>query len=195
VTIHSFNEVLRASKVIHSVELTPGGGYKFALWRPVPWIALLYFVVVELFFVLAARTPVIGLLYQAFSGLFSPAVYYTVLPFGVVWLAFRVELDGRPPHLWALSYMRYLVRPKRTLGGRAVGPSGKAISYSGRVRIWWDLDAPRLHRGWVRGGRVSTNVPARFTHALRHRHQVLVADDDRLLVLGHEVHGRMQVSA
>lgn len=188
-TIYSFDDVLRAPKSIHSVELTPGGQTKIALWRPVPWIGFLYFVVVELLFVVATHVPVLDVV----SEVFAPLVYYVAFPIGVVWLALHVELDGRLPHLWALSYLLYLRRPKRTLAGRRVDAAGTRTDYSGRVRVWWDLHAPRLQHGWVVGGRVSTTVPARFTHALWHTHQVVVADDERAPVVDHVVRERLQV--
>lgn len=187
--IYSFDDVLRARKMIHSVELTPGGGHAVALWRPVPWMAVLYFAVVELVFLIAARYPVTDVVSQ----MFAPAVYYVAFPAGVVWLAFKVELDGRAPHLWLASYLLFLKRPKRTLAGRTVDPPDTRVAYAGRVRIWWDVTAPRLHHGWVLGGRVCTVVPARFTHSLWHRQQLLVGDDDRAPVVDHEVQGRLQV--
>lgn len=186
--IHSFDDVLRAPKSIHSVELTPGGQTKIALWRPVPWIGFLYFVVVELVFVLMAKAPVLDVLSESFA----PAVYYVALPVGVVWLALYGELDGRAPHRWAISYLHYLRRPKRTLAGRSVALAGTRVDYSGKARVWWDLHAPRLHRGWVTGGRVATAVPVRFTYAILHRRQVVVPDD-RGIHAEHEVQGRLQV--
>lgn len=187
--IHSFDDVLRAPKSIHSVELTPGGKTKVPLWRPVPWIGFLYFVVVELFFVVATHVPVLDVASESFA----PLVYYVALPVGVVWLALHVELDGRLPHLWALSYLLYLRRPKRTLAGRPVDPVATRTDYSGRVRVWWDLHAPRLQHGWVVGGRFSTTVPARFTHALWHTRQVVTSSEHGSIVVEHAVEGRLQV--
>jgi hypothetical protein len=189
VTIYSFDDVIRMPKSIHSVPLTPTGDFNIPLWRPVPWIAFIYFIAVELVFVIAAKVPVLDLLSQSFA----PAVYYFVFPVGVVWFAFKVELEGLKPHAWVLAYLLYLRRPKRVLGGDAVTAVGEAVAYSGRVRIWWDLDAPRLHDGWVTGGRVRTTVPVRFAYALRHRKQVIRPDDDRGRLADHEVEGRLQV--
>jgi hypothetical protein len=191
VTIFSFDDVLRAPKSIHSVELTPGGQTKIPLWRPVSWNAFGYFVVVALVFFLASRLPVI----DVFSHMFAPLVYYFAFPFGIVWLAFKVELDGRQPHAWAISYLRYLRRPKRVLAGRTMAAPGTEVTYGGRVRVWWDIHAPRLHHGWVVGGRVSTAVPVRFTHSLWHRSQVVVPDADRAPCVAHEVRGRLRVRA
>jgi hypothetical protein len=190
--VYSFDAVLRQRKMVHSVQVTPGSKDKIALWRPLSWMSILYFAIVELVFVIAAKLPLLSVPYEVVATLFSPLVYYA-LPAGVVWLLFNAQLDGRAPHLWAYSYLLFLVRPKRTLSGRAVRAAGETVSYVGKIRIWWDLHAPRLHHGWVVGGRVTTNVSVRFTHAILHRHQVMVADDDRDVVMDHEVQGKLQV--
>jgi len=184
VTIHSFNDVLRAPKSIHSVELTPGGGTKIPLWRPVPWIGFLYFAVVEVLFIIAGKLPVLNV----FSEMFAPFVYYVVFPIGVVWLVLHVELDGRSPHRWLISYLMFLRRPKRTVGGRAVGHADTTVSYSGKVRIWWDLHAPSLKHGWIKGGSVTTSVPVRFTHSILHRHPVMTSTNTHGAVVNHVVH-------
>jgi hypothetical protein len=190
--VYSFDAVLRQRKMVHSVQVTPGSKDKIALWRPLSWMSILYFAIVELVFVIVAKLPLLNLPYELISAFFSPAVYY-VLPAGVVWLLFNAQLDGRAPHLWAYSYLLFLVRPKRTLAGRAVGAVEKTVSYAGKVGIWWDLHAPRLHHGWVTGGRITTSVPVRFTHAISHRNQVMVSDDDRIAAVDHEVEGKLQV--
>lgn len=190
-TIHSFEEVIRAPKSIHSIPLTPTGGHSIPLWRPVTWISFIYFCGLVFAFAIAAKVPGLDLLSKSFR----PVVYYTVFPAGIVWLAFYTELDGLQPHVWFLSYLRYLRRPKRTLCGQALLADGDKTSYGGRVKIWWDLNSPRLHHGWIAGGRVTTTVPVRFTHAIFHRHQVMVPDDDRGPTVDHEVQGKLQVRA
>lgn len=187
-TIHSFDEVLRAPTRIHSVQLTPAGK-KLPLWRTITWMGLLYFCIAEFVFVIAARLPVTGVL----SELFAPLVYYGAFPIGAVWLLSTVELDGRIPHQWVISYLDYLRRPKRVLAGRAVAAADTRITYAGRVRIWWDLAAPRLHHGWVIGGRISTPLSVRFTHAILHRHQVLVVDERHGSPVDHEVQGKLAI--
>lgn len=157
------------------------------MWRPVPWIGFVYFGAVELIFIIAARLPLLDVL----SELFAPLVYYVVFPIGVAWLVMFVELDGRSPHLWAISYLRFLIRPHIT---RAGAPVQDSADYGGRMRIWWDLAAPRLHHGWVRGGIVTTTISGRFTHALlRHCQPVLCGDDDREPVVGYEVEDRLEI--
>lgn len=187
-TIHSFDDVLRQRKSLHSVQLTPGGE-TFALWRPVPWIAFGYFLIVAFVFFIASKLPVLGIVRDTFPGL----SYFVVLPAIVVWGVFFAELDGIPPHRWATNYLRFLARPKRTLGAHVVAPDGRTVRYAGKVAIWWDLNCPRLHHGWVTGGKVATTVPVRFTHAIIHRRQVMASDDRRYVACGHEVDGKLQV--
>lgn len=187
--IYSFDDVLRAPKSLHSIEVTPGGKSKIPLWRPVPWIGFVYFVLVELAFVIAAKLPVTGVV----SEMFAPLVYYVALPVGVVWLALYAELDGRSPHAWAISYALYMAQPKRTLAGREMVAPGTKIDYAGRVRIWWDVHAPRLHHGWITGGLVSTSLPVHFTYALLHRSRVIAPEAGGANCVGHVVEGKLQV--
>lgn len=187
--IYSFDAVLRAPKTLHAIELTPNGSHKIPLWRPIAWINFIYFIIVVALFVLAAHVPVLDVM----SDMWAPLVYYVVFPFGVTWLIFQVDFDGRVPHLWALSYLVYMRRPKRTIAGRRMTPSGTKTPYAGRVKTTWDLNAPRLHHGWVTGGRVSTSVPVRFTHSVLHRSQVLERSEARHHCSDHAVQGKLQV--
>jgi hypothetical protein len=189
VIIYSFDSVLRARKTIHSVELTPGGGHTVALWRPVPVIAGIYFAAVWAVLFIAARLPVLDVVSQ----MFAPLVYYVAFPAGIVWLSMNAHLDGRSPHKWAISYLLYLRRIKRTIAGRKADEDGTKTVHRGKVSIWWDITAPRMHHGWVAGGRITTAVGVRFTHALLHRHQVVRPDDDRRPVLEHDVERRLEI--
>lgn len=186
--IHSFEEVIRAPKSIHSIPLTPAGHFRIKLWRPVSWISFIYFCALVLVFAIAAKVPVLDIPSKTFASL----VYYIGFPAGIVWLVFYTALDGLAPHAWLITYLTYLRRSKRVLAGRVVAPDGTEVVYGGRVKIWWDLNAPRLHHGWVTGGRIKTSVPVRFTHAIRHRRQV-VAYDKRGALADHEVQGKLQV--
>jgi hypothetical protein len=190
VTIFSFDDVIRMQKRIHAIPLTPTGEYTIPLPRSVPWIGFVYWIVTLLIFIVAAKVPVLDVVSESFA----PLVYYGGFPIAVVWLAFNVELEGLKPHAWALVHLRYLRRPKRTLAGRAVPAEGEKISYSGRASFSWDLNAPRLHRGWVKGGRVVTTVPVRFTFSLRHRRQV-IAPSARGRLADHDVESKLQVRA
>jgi hypothetical protein len=193
--VHSFDDVLRQPKTLHAVELTPGGQTKIPLWRPVPWIGIGYFVVIELVLAVAAKTMILDWPYEVVSAISSPLVYYTVIPIGLVVLSFQVELDGLAPHWWLLAWVLYKRRPKRLLAGESVPMPGTKIHYGGKVKIWWDLNAPRLHSGWVTGGRISTSVPIRFTYAIFHRRQVIKPDSDGKMVTDYEVDKKLRVRA
>lgn len=188
-TIHSFDETLRQPKMLHAIEVTPGGQTKFPLWKPVRWIAVSYFGVIAFALFLFSKTAPGDLL----VGFLSPLVYFVVLPGGIVWLILFSEMDGRAPHVWLWSYARYLVRAKRTIGGRPVTMPGTLTRYGGKVRIWWDLNSPMLKHGWIKGGVISTAVPVRFTHAIRHRHRVMTPSESDNVLVGHEVAGKMEI--
>ena len=185
--IEPFDDVLRSPKRLHAVELTPGG-QKLSLWKPVPYdVAKLFVAVLAVLFVMA-RVPVLDLLHEFVSVMFGGGVaYYVALPAGIVWIAYYAELDGRSPHRWAYSYLLFLLRPKRTIAGRPVKRDGATVRYKGKTKVWWDLHAPRLHHGWVRGGRVTTSVPASFTSSFRHTNPVMRVDGDYAPVVDREV--------
>lgn len=179
-TIYSFDGVIRQGRTMHSFEL-PFSKKRVALPRPVPFVSFAYLAAFVLAAILVARViPVVAGLDASFSalsggdaGMAAAVTYYVLVPSGVVWLAMNFEVDGRAPHLWVLSFARFLVRDKRVLCGRRARASGERVRYGGNTRFWWDLDAPRLHHGYVRGGSVTTSVAVRFTHAVRHRHLVM----------------------
>jgi hypothetical protein len=193
VIVHSFDDVLRQPKTLHAVELTPGGQTKIPLWRPVPWIGIGYFVVIELVLAVAAKTMILDWPYEVVSAISSPLVYYTVLPIGLVVLAFQVELDGMAPHWWLLAHLLYMRRPKCSYVGEAVPVTGAKIRYGGKVKIWWDLNSPRLHNGWVTGGKISTTVPVRFTYAILHRRRVVKPDSNGKAIESHQVDKKLRV--
>jgi hypothetical protein len=197
--IHSFDNILRMPRQMHSFEILPGR--RIALPRSVPWISAVYFAVIELALVLAshvisfvaALSSVIGIVVD---GNLKPAgflISYVLIPAGLTWISMNVEIDGRAPHRWIVSALRYVKRPKRQYLGRAVRVEGSKKTYGGKVRVWWDEAAPRLQHGWVTGGRVSSREPAAFSHALRHGHLVMRAHRDGHLVHDHEVEGQIEV--
>lgn len=192
--IESFDDVLRTPKRLHAIELTPGG-QKLPLWKPVSHASAQLFVVIEVVLIFMAKVPLLDFLHELVASMFGSWAYYTVLPAGIVWLAFYAELDGRAPHLWAYSYMLFLIRPKRTIAGRPMKSSGTKIRSAGKIKIWWDLDAPRLHHGWVRGGRVTTNVPVNFAHSFRHTKPTIRANDDYARIVEYEVAQKLEVRA
>jgi hypothetical protein len=113
--------------------------------------------------------------------------------FPLMAIAFNVEIDGRSPHRWVVSCARFITRRKRLWCGQRARSDGERVRYRGRMRVWWDISAPRLHHGYVRGGRVTTAVPVRFTHALRHTAPVMKADNEHSPTVGYEVPGRIEV--
>jgi hypothetical protein len=149
--------------------------------RPLPYISMGYFVVIELFFLIFdnvfSAVPLMSTVFSTLSGgdatLASYAVCYVVVPGMIVWFSMNVEIDGRAPHLWLISCARYVARDKRTLCGQRARKEGQKVSYRSKINFWWDLDAPRLHHGYVNGGRLRTSVGVRFGHSLRHRNFVM----------------------
>lgn len=197
--IYSFDNILRMARQAHSFEVLPGR--RIALPRAVPWISVAYFAVIEFVLVLASKfisfVSIASVPISVVSGgNVKPAaalVIYVVFPGALTWLSMNVEIDGRAPHRWIVSALRYVKRPKRQYLGRAVRAEGSKKTYGGKVRVWWDEAAPRLQHGWVTGGRVSSREPAAFSHALRHGHLVMRAHCDGHFVHDHEVEGQIEV--
>lgn len=198
--IHSFDGILRQPRMMHAVEVWPGGPH-VALPRTTPLIAIPYFAAVVLAMMLVNHVvPVVGIsgfvLSHLAGGRANVAAWllgYVILPGVVVFLALNSEIDGRKPHNWLLSVARSLFSSRRTWCGMSAPAADERTTYDGSVDFWWDEGAPRLQHGWVRGGRLSTAVPARFTFALRHRHRVLKADEGYGVVDDYEVPARIEV--
>jgi hypothetical protein len=169
--IHSFDDVLRQPKEWHSFEVSPGGR-RVGLWRPVPWLGVGYFVLAELIFFLAYKLPVLHAFYAFVTLFFTPLVYWSI-PLALVCAMMRVEFEGLSPHRWVATFVLYAIRPRRTLAGRACPVDETKMSHRGKIRFWHDVHSPRLSHGWIIGGSFSTNVPVRFTYAMRHRRQVV----------------------
>lgn len=197
--IHSFDGILRAPRSMHSIDIARGR--RIPLPRPVPWISAVYFATVELCIMaldnvvslVAIFEAVIGTLVSGDVALAAYLTCYVIIPGGIVWLSMNVEIDGRAPHRWIVSVARFIKRPSRTIAGRKVRAEGARSVYRGRVRVWWDLNTPSLHHGWVDGGKVTSIVPARFTYAIRHRCRVMVADGSGAEVRNYEVDGKLEV--
>lgn len=198
--IYSFDGVLRQPRTMHALELWPGGP-RVALPRTMPLISLAYFAVALMAMVVVNHVvPIVsifGSLLSALAGgranIAAGVLGYIIVPCTVVYLAINSEIDGRKPHNWLLSVARSLFSPRRTWCGATAPADDERVEYLTRVSFWWDEGAPRLQHGWVRGGRLSVVVPARFTFALRHRHRVLKADVDGKVVDDYEVPGRIEL--
>lgn len=198
--IHSFDGVLRQRRTMHSFQVS--WMHRVPLYRPIPYIAFyFYFPLMAIVVATFNRViPVYTMLNAALStlsggqaGIAAWLAYYVAIPLGVVWIAFNVEIDGRSPHRWVVSCARFITRRKRLWCGQRARSDGERVRYRGRMRVWWDISAPRLHHGYVRGGRVTTAVPVRFTHALRHTAPVMKADNEHSPTVGYEVPGRIEV--
>jgi hypothetical protein len=198
--IHSFDGILRQPRTMHTWEMWPGGP-RVSLPRTMPLISIPYFIVSLLAVIFVGHVvpfvPAFGYVLSKLAGgratLVVDVLCYVLLPGTVVWFALNSQIDGRKPHNWLISVVRSLFSPRRTWCGRAVAAADERVEYRGKVLFWWDEGAPRLQHGWVRGGRLSTAVPARFTFALRHRHRVLKADDCHDPIEDYEVPGRIEV--
>jgi hypothetical protein len=198
-TIYSFDGILRQRRRLHSVETFSRS--KIALWRPVPLVGIGYFIVVAVAVAAFYKVvPVDELLTASLSaisggdaGVASWICCYVAVPTAIVWLAMNSEIDGRAPHRWAFSCLRFLVKDKHTFCGQRVRRHGAHVRYRGRIRFFWDVDAPRLHHGWVVAGRVYTRARVHFGHALRHRHPTMTASQAGHEVTGYEVSDRLEV--
>lgn len=198
--IHSFDGVLRQPRTMHTFQLWPGGP-RWPLPRPLPMIAIVY--MAGVFVATLAADKVLGLtaaltvVLSAMSGgrayLAAWVIFHLAVPAAIVWAALNAEIDGRAPYRWLYSVAAYARRDKRAWCGKRVRSEGERIRCSGRTRVFWDEDAPRLQHGWVRGGSVTTTAPARFTSSLRHRRHVIKADGDGHLVVAYEVDGALEV--
>lgn len=104
-----------------------------------------------------------------------------------------VEIDGRLPHRWVASTFIYLRRPKRTRGASRLRAEGTKTTHRGRVRFWWGIDAPRLHHGWISGGRFSTRHQVRFTYSLRHMKQVVKQSSKGVLAADYPVEDKIEI--
>jgi hypothetical protein len=197
-TIHSFHDVLRARRSMHSFEILPG--HRIPLPRPITYVNALYFFGVLLVMLVVGKVvplvEIVGAPLHVVAGDASIAAWvcvYVIVPAAIVWLADNAEVDGRAPHRWVVSFARYYRRPKRTLAGMPIRREGARTVCRGHVRFWWDLATPRLHHGWIKGGRVSSRVPVRFTHAVRHKQPVFAPHDEGEVVFGYEVSDRLEV--
>lgn len=197
--IRSFDAVLREKRSAHSIEIIPGHS-RIPLPRSVPYINVLYFVAALGVVVIAdnviSLVAIVGAPLSLVAGDASIASWvccYIMLPAGIVWVATNASVDGRSPHRWVVSAFRYLRRSKRTICGRSIRREGKTVFFKGRVKFWWDLNAPRLHHGRISGGRVTSVVPVRFTHAIRHRNPVITPDEGGVLLDDYQISDEVEI--
>lgn len=183
---------------MHSIEVFPGK--RVPLLRPVAYVNLLYFAAALLAMMaldnVFSLVAIVGAPLHLVAGraeIASWACCYLLVPAAIVWFATHASVDGRLPHRWAVSFLRYLVRPKRTTAGQPIRREGARSAYRSKIGVRWDLATPRLHHGWIKGGAISSSVQVKFTHAITHKSPVVRGDDQGSPLFEYEVEERLQV--
>lgn len=127
-TIHSFHRVIKVRHVIRSVNYAPGKTFR-PRW-PVPLVELAYAAGILVVFVGISRLPVIGSVSHLPFGL------WWVIPVWLVAGTRMAKLDGRNPHDYAVAWVRYHRRPRRTIAGRRIPHDGQRRRIRFHVRAW-----------------------------------------------------------
>ncbi len=176
--IESYAAVFEQERRLYSWEVDPTTGKRWHVpsangiplrgvaYYGVAWIAVFWIVVAPAVAVLLAVPP-LGDLFGLFPFVLQAALVLGVvfgLPGALAYAAMVAKVDGRPAHLWLLAYASWRLRPKRTVHGQRVRAAGDPYPLPRRLRVRWDLSAPRLQRLRVRGpARVEFAVPVRFS--------------------------------
>ena len=152
--IRSYRRVFEVDRRIYRVDRwalpVPGG---------VPLRGVGYFAATLGLVIVLGALPAAGDL----LGALTPPLRYVLLPLAVAVLGTQAAPDGRAAHRFAWEWLRLRLRARRRCTGRAVALEGELIAWSGVLAVRWDGQAPRLHRGRVRGpARVTVNAPARL---------------------------------
>ena len=152
--IRSYRRVFEVDRRIYRVDRwalpVPGG---------VPLRGVGYFAATLGLVILLGALPAVGDL----LGALTPPLRYVLLPLAVAVLGTQAAPDGRAAHRFAWEWLRLRLRARRRCAGRAVALEGEPISWSGVLPVRWDGQAPRLHRGRVRGpARITVNAPVRL---------------------------------
>jgi hypothetical protein len=155
VTIYSFDQVLRQRRRLHSIEATRTK--RIALWRPVPLIAIAYFAAVELVIMaldnfvsfVSFVDAVLSRISGGSASIVAWLICYAAVPAAIVWLAMNSEIDGRAPHRWAFSCLRFLVKDKHTFCGqpRAARRRARPLPRQGQVLVGRRRPAPAPRLG------------------------------------------------
>ena len=149
--IRSYRRVFEVDRRIYRVDRwalpVPGG---------VPLRAVGYFVATVLLVLVLGALP--GT--RELVGALSPPLRFVVVPLAVALLGVQAAPDGRSAHRFALDWLRYRLRARRTSAGRVVALEGEPVRWDATLAVRWDHDSPQLRRGRVRGpARVTFNVP------------------------------------
>ena len=96
--IRTYRQVWRLEQVIYQIE-------RVRLPFPVTFRQIGIFLATLLLMVVISRA--------AFIGRLSPVLRYALIPAAVAWYMTSQRLDGKPPHRWLFSVLRYWGAPKR----------------------------------------------------------------------------------
>jgi hypothetical protein len=96
--IRTYRQVWHLEQVIYQIE-------RVRLPFPVTFRQIGVFAAALLVMVVVSRVGFVGAL--------SPVLRYALIPGGVTWYLTSQRLDGKPPHRWILSMLRYWGAPKR----------------------------------------------------------------------------------
>jgi hypothetical protein len=107
--------------------MAPGAARRDRLLRRVAVDAALYKVVSST----RSSTRALGDLRRRRLGSRLDLICYVAVPTAIVWLAMNSEIDGRAPHRWAFSCLRFLVKDKHTFCGQRVRRDGEHVRYRG----------------------------------------------------------------
>lgn len=155
--VRSYRRVFRIERRIHRIDRfllpVPGG---------LPLRGLLYFLGALVALLALGLLPGLG----PVLGLVPAPLRYAVVPAGLAVLGSQAAPDGRSAHRFALAWLRYRLRPRRTVAGRPVPLEGQAVSLAATLALAADEHGPRVRRARVRGPavvRFSESLPLRST--------------------------------
>ncbi|HEY3367296.1 MAG TPA: TcpE family conjugal transfer membrane protein [Symbiobacteriaceae bacterium] len=72
-------------------------------------------------------------------------VRYVLAPSLITWYLTKQSLDGKPPHRWLLSLVRYWLGPQRLLNFRPRPPMPRRLRFTAAVLIRGNSDAVSDH--------------------------------------------------
>lgn len=101
-------------------------------------------------------------------GLLSAPLAFFIVPLGIGVISLQAEPDGRQPHRFVVSWVRWQTTPHRRAAGRAVPAVGARSSYRPECWIAPDFRNPTLRKADVLGPtEVTFRDPIRVTRRRR----------------------------
>lgn len=95
---------------------------------------------------------------------FAGPLWFFGAPLAVTWAAITIRRDGRSGLRWLRTWWDYRRRAKRTSNGRTLPDPATRTRIGGKLRVRWDVTAPRLQRVRIAGpARVRFASPVRFS--------------------------------